>query len=105
MSESLSVTQITEFRRADRGLLVAPFGLHTNWTAGRFHTPILDRSVEVRQNEWGLNWKQSSLPLCAMPFSVIRCCLLSLHCVTACVFSGAAKPIPAFAAPSRNPAL
>lgn len=77
-------------------LLGTAFGSRTNCMVGRVHTQILGRCIVVRQNEWGLNWKQSSLPLCAMPFSVIRCCLSSLHCVTACVLCGAAKPIPAF---------
>lgn len=77
---------------------------------GVFIPRFLDRSVKVRQNEWGLNWKQSSLPLCAMPFSVIRCCLLSPHCVAACVFSGAIKTNPSFRCPEPrvrpvNPAL
>lgn len=80
-------------------LLGTAFGSGTNWMVGRDHTQILARYIEVGQNEWGLNWKQSSLQLCAMPFSVIRCCLSSLHCGTACVLCGAAKPILLFAAP------
>lgn len=80
-------------------LLGTAFGSRTDWMVGRVHTHILSQYIDAGQNEWGLNWKQSSLPLCAMPFSVIRCCLSSLHCLTACFLCGSAKPIPAFAAP------
>lgn len=77
-------------------LLGTAFGSRTDWMVGRVHTQIRGRYIEVGQNEWGLNWKQSSLPLCAMPFSVIRCCLSSLHWVAACVFVWSSKANSAF---------
>lgn len=52
-------------------LLAMAFGSRADWMFGRVHTLILGRYMEVGQKEWGLNWKQSSLPLCTMPFSVI----------------------------------